>query len=534
MTDGTTEEQETSDELARGIDRRTFVKTVAAGVGAVGVTPLLADVARAASRRGASAAVKRGGTIRAAITPFDPSDSLDPAQIYSTGGYAMNKQLYDTLAGYGPQGEIQHWLAEEIIPEAPDRWVVRVRDAEWHNGKPVTADDVMYTFRRAVNPKKPLPNAAEIAFIDPNGMRKLDARTVRFQFKYGAMFFPDTLCSPTQALVPVGFNIKKPIGTGPFSLASFTPGQRATFDRFDSYWRPNQPYVDRVIFIGFPSGTSQVNALIGGQADVAPGIDPSLVRVVKAAGRGHTVFGYHTSATLTWQMNVQKPPFNDIRARQALRLAVDRKQIVEQVYGGHALIGNDLFGPYDEFYARDIPQREQDIDKARALLRAAGHPQVAVQLTAAPILATADHQNDVLVTQAKTSGFKIDFRKVDVATYYGKGYGHYPLSLSFWGLLNIMDQAAFTKVKSSPYNATHWNDPEYNKLFLEAARQKNKVKRRAIMHRMQEIEWQRGTYVVAEFVDSLTGYSSKLTGYKPYPNGQAASDFGFRELWFKA
>src|SRR5207244_1275969 len=120
-------------------------------------------------------------------------------------------------------------------------------------------------------------------------------------------------------------------------------------------------------------------------------------------------------------MNVQKPPFNDVLARQALRLAVDRKQIIEQVYGGHAKIGNDLFGPYDEFYARDIPQREQDIDKARALLKAAGHPQVAVQLTAAPLLATADHQNDVLVTQAKTSGFKIDFRKVDVATYYGKG-----------------------------------------------------------------------------------------------------------------
>jgi peptide/nickel transport system substrate-binding protein len=287
--------------------------------------------------------------------------------------------------------------------------------------------------------------------------------------------------------------------------------------------------------ISFPDGTSQVNALLGGQIDVASSIDPSLVPVVEQAGDAVAVFEYPTSNTLTWQMNVTEKPFEDVHVRQALRLAVDRQQMVDQVYNDHAVIGNDIFSPYDAAYNLDLPQRSQDIEAAKALLAEAGYPDgVKVELTAAPIRSTADRQNEVLVQQAAKAGFDIHFNKVDVATYYGEGYGTYPLSLSFWGQLSIFDQAAFTIVNTAPYNATHWQDDEYDALYQKAVRTVDDAERTALVHKMQEIEYERGPYVVALFLTSISAYNSDLAGYQPYPNSDGASGYNFYEIGFKA
>jgi peptide/nickel transport system substrate-binding protein len=515
------------------LTRRALVsKGVALGAGALSLPAMLTEFGGSALAAGA--APRRGGTMRVALAGMSTGDTLDPANAATTGAAAMCKQLYDTLAGYDSNGRLQLSLASEITAEKPDQWVVRLRDATWHNGRPVTADDVIHTFRRILTPKGGLYNAAEIAFIDPKRITKLDARTVRFKFFHGAMFFPDTLCGFNQAIVPVGFDPKHPIGSGPFMLTSYTAGQRASFKRFDSYWVHGQPYVDELEFIGFADGTSQVNGLIGGQADAAPDLDPSVMRVVTGAGSSYKVDVSPSSATLTWPMHCGKPPFNDVRVRQALRLAVDRTQLISQVYAGKARLANDYFGPYDSGYDRAIPQREQDIDKAKSLLKAAGHSSVSIQLTGAPILPSANHQNEVLVQQVKQAGFNVSFRQVDEATFYGSAYGTYPLSLSLWGSLNILDQSALTIVKGSPYDATHWQDADYNKLFNQAQRQPNQAKRNDLLHAMQQISYDRGSYLVTQFHDYVTGYSSKVTGYKPYPNSEAGSDFRYREMWFTA
>ena len=354
-------------------------------------------------------------------------------------------------------------------------------------------------------------------------------------FNRGAIFFPDTMCGYNQAIVPVGFNPKKPIGSGPFKLASYSPGQRATFSAFSDYWVSGQPYVDSLVFESFADGSSQVNGLIGGQVDVAPDLDATLIPVVKAAGSNYVVDSYPSSACLTWPMDCTKKPFNDVRVRQALRLAVNRPQLIEQVYAGQARLGNDYFGPYDPGYDTALPQRHQDLEQARSLLKAAGYDGAAVQLTGAPILPMANAQNQVLVQQVKAAGIDVNFRQVDEATFYGPQYGTYPLSLSLWGVLNILDQSALTTVgKSSPYNATHWNDPQYNRLFFEAAAQKNEAKRNELLHEMQKISWERGSYLITQFHNYVTGYSAKVTGYQPYPNSEAGSDFRYREMWFKS
>jgi len=544
MSDKTakTGEQSTLNEpgiWAHQMSRRDFLVTAGLAAGALGAGGLLAACggggsSASPSASASTAALTKGGSLRAGLVGMATTDSRDPASATTAGGYALALQMFDTLMVYGANGRVKPSLAEEVTAVNAGEWIVRLRDAEWHDGKPVTADDVIFTFKRILNPKKPLPNATAVGFMDINNMKKEDDKTVRFTLKYPTVSFADALASPLQSIVPVGFDARHPIGSGAFVLDQFTLGQRYTFKRFDSYWVSEQPYVDDLSLIGFPDSSSEVNALIGGQIDVAPGLDATLVRVVQAAEADYTVFEYPASGTLCWVMNCAKAPFNDSKVRQALRLAVDRPGIVEHVYAGHAALGNDLFNTFDPCYAKSIAQRKQDSEQALALLKQAGHDRVSVELTGAPVSATANSQNEALVSQAKTCGFDITFRKVDVATFYGDAYGTYPLSLSFWGNLSILDQASLTVVKGSPYNSSHWSNSEFDKLFKEALAEPDQAKRSETMLAMQQIQWDSGSYLVAQFQNGLTGYSTKLGGYQPAPMGEPASNYGFRELGFKS
>jgi peptide/nickel transport system substrate-binding protein len=480
----------------------------------------------------ASGSNKTEKALKVGIASLSTSDALDPALATTAGGYAIARQLFDTLVEYGTDGTITNRLAKSLKPgDSADTWKLVLKEASWSNGEPVTADDVVYSFKRIFDKK--LPPASSLSYLNAGGVKKIDNTTVEFHLDYPTVVFPDALTSPTMAIVPTGFDAKKPIGSGPFVLSKNDPGTRITFTANSHYFEKARPGVKALELVSFPDSTSMVNALVGGQIQVASSIDPSLASVVKNAGSEYKVFDYATSGTLTWQMNVAQKPFDNPLVRQALRLAVDRKQLIEQVYSGYAEIGNDIFSPYDPGYNKDLPQRVQDVAKAKSLLAEAGYPDgVDVELTAAPIQPTADRQNEVLVKQAAESGFRITFKKVDSATYYGDAYGTYPLSLSFWGQLSILDQAAFTIVNDAPYNATKWQDDEYNALDVKAVRTVDTAARIDLLHAMQKIEYERGPYVVALFVNNLSAYSAAVTGYKPYPNSDGPSGYNFKDLSF--
>jgi peptide/nickel transport system substrate-binding protein len=475
-----------------------------------------------------------GGTLRVGITALSTADALDPAMATTPGGYAIARQIFDTLTEFGTDGRMRMRLAESIVPDgSADNWVVTLRKARWQDGKSVTADDVIFTIRRIMDRSAPLPPASSLSFIDPAGMIKLDERTVRFKLLFPTMSFADSFASPTLGIVPQGFNPAHPVGSGPFMLDTMEPGTRVTFTANRSYWNTGEPFVDRLQIIGFPDSLSEVDALLGGQIDIASSIDPILASLIDKAGARLKIVEYPTSGTVTWQMNAARKPFDDPRVRQALRLVVDRQQLIDQVYDGHATLGNDIFSPDDEAYDKRLPQRQKNVAAARKLLMAAGYERgLKVELTAAAIQPTVDRQNEVLVQQAAKAGVEIIVNRVDTASYYGDGYGTYPLSLSFWGQLSIFEQAAFTIAKDAPYNATHWHDAEYDALYQRALRTVDDGVRIDLVHRMQAIEYERGPYIVAAFLNNVSGYDARLTGYRPYPNCDGASGYNFYEIGF--
>lgn len=469
--------------------------------------------------------------LRVGVVSLSDADALDPAKATTTGGYILSRQLFDTLTEYGPDGAWKPQLAASVTPGATaDKWTVTLNAAKWSDGKPVTAADVVATVKRWF--AKKLPPAGSLPFIDPAKVTATDDKTVEFVLKYPTVTFPEALTSPTMAIVPADFDPAKPIGSGPFVLASNDPGVQLAFTANADYFA-GAPGANELEVKSFPDSAAAASALTAGQIDVDASLDPSLVDTVKTAP-GFQIFDYATSGSLTWVMNTKKKPFDDPVVRQALRLAVDRQQLIDQVYNGFGKLGNDVFNPFDPMYNSTLAQRTYDPDGAKKLLTDAGYTlPVKVELVGTNNQPTSERQNQALVQQAKAAGFAIDYKFVDSATFYGDAYGTYPLSLSYWGFLGIFDQAAFTVTKTAPYNSSHWTNAELDKLYSQAITTVDDAKRKELVAGMQKIEYDSGAYIVPLFLSTVVGISDKVTGAQAYPNSDGAFGYNFRILGLK-
>jgi len=213
------------------IDRRAVLKSLAAA-GALAVPGLgIAACGGSSAPAPSSSApqVKKGGTLRVALTGGSSADTLDAQSAITTVDFARIFQLNEPLIGFGPDAHLVRVLAEELTPSSDaTSWVVRVRSGvTFHNGKPLTADDVIYSLKRVVNPKAPLPGAAPLAAVDVAGMKKLDSRTVRIPCHTPYAILDQTLANYYYNIVPEGYDPKAPVGTGPFKFAASRPVRKA-------------------------------------------------------------------------------------------------------------------------------------------------------------------------------------------------------------------------------------------------------------------------------------------------------------------
>jgi len=479
--------------------------------------------------------VARGGTLRIGVAGGGAKDTLDAHAPVTDPDIARVLQLYDPLAIRNADYELEMLLAESIEPgRRPDTWTIRLKpDLIFHDGKPVTADDVLFSLRRILDPKDPKVGAASIGYVDLERTRKLDPRTLRVRLKAPNVGFPDDVGQYFNGIVPEGYDPARPVGTGPFRFRGFKPGEQSAFVRSDDYWRRGEPKVDEVVIIDFPDDTARVNALLGGQVDAISNLPAGQIATVQ----GNPQLRVLISETGSWQpftMRVDAPPFDDVRVRQAMRLLIDRNQMVLQVLSAQGRIANDLYAPLDPCYADDLPQRERDVDRAKALLRAAGHADLRVELVTSPVYQGIVEAAQVLAEQAKDAGVTISVRKVDSGTFYGDNYLAWPFAQDFWFTRTYLGQVAQGSLKSSPFNETHWSDPAFVKLIDEARATLDERKRCEILHEAQRMEHERGGYVVWAFSNQIDAYNAKVGGFAPAKSGAPLTSYGFRRAGFAA
>jgi len=529
---------------ASGLTRQELLRRAAVGGGVLLVGANLAGVADAAV--GAAPKPKRGGTFRLGVSGGSAKDIIDGQDIVTRPDQARIVTAWETLVVFDSNFKLKFdGLAEEIVSNKKgDVWTIRVHDGiEFQNGKTLGAEDVRYSLQRLINPKLGLFGGAALSSLDPQRMKKLDKRTLRCTLKQADGTILDGLGQYIAGIVPVGYSptavgkANPNIGTGPYKLQSFTPGQQSVHVRNPNYWRTGQPYFDKVVIIDFPDDTARVNALLGGQVDAITDVPPAQVAVVN----GHSGTKVLESPSAAWTpicMRVDVAPFNDVRVRQAMRLIANRPQMVAQALAGHGHIGNDLYAPFDEAYASSLPQRHQDIEQAKSLLKAAGQSNLTVDLQSTNGALGMNEGAQVFAQQASAAGVTVNVKILDSGAFYGDQYLKWPFSTDFWGSRNYLSQVAAGSLPTAPYNETHWPDAAHQKfisLYNQAKAQPDRKKRFEIMLAMQKMEYDAGGYIVWGFSTLLDGYGTKVNGLKLGDKGVLPLNgfgHGYRTIWF--
>ncbi len=496
-----------------GYSRRQVFRATGLAAAAVGGAQLL-TACGSDDDGGGGGGSSTGGILIHGATGGSGKDTLDAHAPVTNPDIARVSNLFEPLLFWDNDYALTPALAEEVVPSADAlTWTITLREGvTFHNGKDLTADDVLFSIKRVADPKAPTSAGVALApIIDLDGTKKVDDKTVVIALKTPYAVLDMLLAEYTFGIVPADYDPKNPVGTGAFKYKSFTPGKDSVFTKYADYWG-DKALVDELHIQDFADPNAMVNALQAGQIQTIDNLPYNLIDTLK--GQGGKILESETGAWVPFTMRVDQKPFADVRVRQAMRLICDRQQMIDQALSGYGTLGNDLYGPFDPAFAKDLPQREQDIDQAKALLKQAGQEGLQVQLfTGDDIGSVAPASASLFVEQAKKAG--VDVKVVKKNPFYGDDYLSYPFAQDFWNTRNYLPQAAVCALKSGTYNETHFDDPKFAGLIAAAQQETDEAKRTSLLQDAQEIEYNTGGYIIWGFRRQVDGYSGKVSGIKP-------------------
>jgi peptide/nickel transport system substrate-binding protein len=531
--------------LSSAISRRG----VLAGAGGLGMAAALAacgggDDTSTSGTGSSGGTPKDGGDFKLGVTGGGTKDIMDGQNIITKPDQARLMTAFETLLLFDDEYQLtEDGLAESVEADNPKQYTIRLKDGiEFQDGKTLTADDVIYSLQRIGTQNNGLTGFAATATMDIANIKKVDDRTVRLPLKTPDSTIPQTLASYTFGIVPVDYeafsgDVSTQIGTGAYKLKSFTPGQESVHEKNPNYWRDGEPHFDSVTITDFSDATAQVNALLGGDIHAMTDLPPSQAKVVE--GQGLKVLNSKTGGWIPICMAIDMEPFTDPKVRQAMRLIVDRQAMIDQILSGFGFIGNDLYAPFDDGYASDLPQREQNIDEAKSLLASAGQSNLTVDLAttngASGMVAVAT----VFATQAKEAGVTVNVK--NIPNYYGDQYLKLAFSIDFWGTRGYLNQVQQGSLPNSPYNETHWpptsgTGSDFGQLYNEALAATDDSARIELQHQMQQYEYDLGGYIIPYFNNLVDGYAANVSGFVPSKGTLNLTTFGhgYRSIWFNS
>ncbi|MFF6783181.1 ABC transporter substrate-binding protein [Streptomyces sp. NPDC012510] len=479
---------------------------------------------------------KRGGRLRAAFAGGGASETLDPHLANLFADVARAKALYDKLADYGADLSARPRLAAKWESNKTlDRWQVTLREATFHDGKPVTAQDVLYSYRRIADPEKAFRAKASLEPIDLDASRATGERSIEFVLKRPTAEFPNVLAAFGAYIVPenagdkAGEFDKKPVGSGPFRFVSFSPGRSAVFRRYDDHW-DGAPHLDELEFVVANEESARVNALLGGQVEYAHELNPTTARAHEGKGQIEIV-RLRGSAMQAFCMKTDRAPFDDKRVREAFFLIADRQELVDGALSGAGVVGNDLFGKGYEYYAADLPQREQDLDRARALLKQAGAEKLKVTLDTSDVAAGFTEAASIFRDQAAKAGVTVDVKMGSKDSYWADILDGGTLACYRSGAMPIEAHISQRLLIDSTTNATKWKHKDFDALYQQAQSTRDKTERAAVYERMQRRLYTEGGFLIWGFADWILGTARNVRGVEAKAPANTLDWARFDKVW---
>ncbi|HLJ59344.1 MAG TPA: ABC transporter substrate-binding protein [bacterium] len=339
---------------------------------------------------GAAAAPKRGGTFVAA-QEID-FVSLDPHTDSNFSAAQGFEHIYESLTGYDEKTNVVPSLATKWeIANGGKQYTFHLRpNVKFHNGQPLTADDVKYSMDRVLDPKTASPWLSWFSAIKE--IKVVDPMTVQMNLDAP---YPDLLGAfagmRASGIMPKGYaereNLKiKAVGTGPFKLVEYVPQDHITYVRNPDYWDKPLPYFDGMTFKVLTEENARLAALRAGQVQYATLSAQGVAQLQNAPGI--TVMKAPNAWVALHYINVSKKPLDDARVRRALRMAVDTSEVIQKATYGAAVPSGPIPTGYGDWSLdpKTLPYLKPDLDGAKKLLAEAGFPNggFTVELSCSP------------------------------------------------------------------------------------------------------------------------------------------------------
>jgi peptide/nickel transport system substrate-binding protein len=472
--------------------------------------------------------VRRGGTLRTAV--IGPSQTVDPLKVADEGGLAVLGQAGEYLTWSDEKLELQPRLAESWEPNDDGSvWTFRIRQGvTFHDGAALTAEDVAATLNTHADPDNGSPAlSAFTGVLSKGAARAVDEATVEVRLEAPNGNFPYLVSSDNYNVIILpanhdyGSNYERSFnGTGPWKLDRFRQGNNVSYTKNPEYWdQERQPFADRSEIRFLDEEQARVLALQGGEVDVVSNFtatggagiltDPN-VSVLEVKSVEHRQI----------HMRVDRPPFDDKNVRQALALTLDRQAIIEGLFEGKADLGNDHpFAPAFPSTDPDVPQREQDLDRARSLLAEAGSEGgLGTQLRTWDGVEIPDLAQ-LVQDFAQEVGIRIELNITDAGTYYGDAvFGKSPWLDSVLGITDYghrgVPNVYLTAVYKSDgtWNAAHFKNPQADQLINEYMRALDIDAQRAAARQLQELLLDETPVIIPYFFTRLAATTGNVTG----------------------
>jgi len=503
-------------EALRGrLNRRDFLGRAAA----LGLT--LPVASKLLSSTALAQGPQKGGDLIVGLVGGESTNSLDPASWLSQVPQVFGKTWGETLVYSNPEdGSPVPLLAESW--EASDdvkQWTFKIRKGvTFHDGKEMTAEDVVATLKRHADPEG---KSGALGLMEGIAEMKADGDNVVLTLTSGNADMPLLLSDYHLVIQPNG-GIDDPaagIGTGPYKVEANEPGVRHVSTKYENHWRDDVGFVDSIEILVMNDTTARMSALQSGQVHMINRVEPKTVELLKASpnviiqrapSKGHYVFIMHCNT----------PPFDNKDLRMALKLAMDREAMVNQILQGYATIGNDF--PINEAYAffpEGIEQRAYDPEEAKHYYQKSGHSGPILLRTSDVAFPGAVDATVLYQQQAAAAGIQIDVRREPGDGYWDQVWNVQPFCASYWGGRPTQDSMYSTAYSSNAdWNDTRFFREDFDKLLLEARGELDPARREELYRQMAIMVRDDGGLILPMFNDFIDAHTDQVQGWVRDPN----------------
>lgn len=479
--------------------------------------------------------------------------SLDPHNVTDGESFRVTENIYDGLVDYEKDStKIVPSLATDWkTSEDGKTWTFHLRkDVKFHDGTDFNADAVVYNFERMWDKKHPQHQGDFSYFHDMfggfkgdqgsiiAGVKAVDPYTVEFQLSKPLAPFLANLGMSTFAMISpdalkkYGDKIgEHPVGTGPFKFKEWKRNDSITLEKNDKYWQSGLPKLDQVVFKVIPDNTARLTALKSGEIDVMDGLNPSDKKQVESDSKLQLLLRPSMNVGYL-SMNNTKPPFDNVKVRQAISMAINKKGLVDAFFNGLAEPAKNPLPPSVWGYNKNVQDYEYNPEKAKQLLAEAGFPngfdtELWAMPVARPYMPQPQKIAEALQSDLGKIGIKAKIVSYEWATYLKKTKnGEHPMALLGWtgdnGDPDNFLYVLLDKNNANPpaaQNISLYKSDKVHELLLKAQTVSDQAERTKLYEQAQQIIHDDAPMVELVHTTPPLAASKAVKGYQPHPKG---------------